>query len=124
MAVTDDSSIYYLLFTIHPFLFLKRMPAGRSHASLGTVAFNLILDPRWASRLRIDQLHVGNINESFFLDNAAAAIILRAGLLMAFYNARALNFDLAGGRRHFEHATTFALVAAGNNDHLIVLLYF
>src|ERR1700682_5526591 len=100
------------------------MPAGRSHASLCAVAFDVILHPRWVSRLRIDQLHVGNINESFFLYNAAAAITLRAGLLMALYDARALNFDLAGGRRHFEHATAFALVAASNNDHLIVLLYF
>jgi len=41
----------------------------RSHASLCTVAFNVILHPRWF--LTADhQLHVEIINESFFLDNA------------------------------------------------------
>jgi hypothetical protein len=73
--------------------------------------------------LRIDQLHVGNINESFLLDYAAAAITLRAGLLKTLDQPGAFNFDLAGRRRNLEHTTTFAFVAAGNDYHLIVLLY-
>src|ERR1051326_552111 len=41
---------------------------------------------------------------------------------MTLDHARAFNFDFALTRQHFEHATTPALVAPGNDRHLVILL--
>src|SRR6266545_3994349 len=120
------TSVVYSLFTIYysPFLFLHRMPAGRCYPSLGTVALDQIPNPGGLTRLRIDQLHIGNVDERLFLDDSAATIALRICLLMPLDNSHALNFYLAGCRGNFQHPTTLTLITAGNNRNLIVLLYF
>src|SRR6185436_5844569 len=112
-------TVVYLLFTIHhlPVLFLQRMSASGGNANLGTVTFNLISGARRLARLRIDQLDVGNVNKGFLLDDAAAPIALRVGPLVSLDHSGAFNFDSSRNGRYFEHATTLALVTAGNNHH-------
>ena len=120
------TKVVYSLFTIYysPTLFLQRLSAAGGNANFGTVAFNLISDARRLARLRIDQLDVGNVDKSFLFDDAAAPIALRVGALVPLDYAGAFNFYFSRDGRYFEHATTLALVTAGNNHHLIVLLNF
>src|SRR6267142_5850606 len=98
------------------------MSAGRGHSNLGSVALDLVAHSRRLARLRIDNLHVRNIDPGFFLDNPAAAISRR--LLMTLDHARTLDLHFAGGRRHGQHAAALSSVAPGDHDHLIALSNF
>src|SRR5713226_4282445 len=98
------------------------MPARRGHPNLRSVAFDLVSDARRFARLRIDNLHVRNIDPGFFVDDSTAAISGR--LLMPLDHPRALNLHLTVGRRHREHAPALAFVAPGDHDDLIVLSDF
>src|ERR1041384_4382461 len=100
------------------------MSAGGGNANLRTIALNLITNTCRCSRLRIDQLDIGNIYESFLFNDAAAAIALRIRALVTFDNADAFNFDLASSGRHFQHPATFTLVAARDYHNLIVFSDF
>src|SRR5205807_6609247 len=54
------------------------------------------------------------------IDDAAAAIA--GGFLVTLDHAGAFHLQLAFSWRHSEYATALSFVAAGDNDHLIVLL--
>src|SRR5947207_4611069 len=114
-------SIYDSLFTIH-LLLLQSVSAGSGHARFRSVRVDLIAHPRRLPRLRIDNLHVGNAQPRFFIDDAAAAIARR--FLVALNHAGAFDFHLARDWRHRQHPPALALVAAGDHDDLIVLLDF
>src|ERR1044071_7124093 len=100
------------------------MSAGRRDANLGTIAFDLVTNTCRCSRLRINQLDVRNIYESFLFNDAAAAIALRIGALVTLDNANAFNFDLAVSRRDFEHAAPLSFITAGYYYNLTVLSNF
>jgi hypothetical protein len=102
-------------------LFLYRMPAPRSQTNLRTVAFDLVLHARGLPRLRVNQLHVGDVYESFLVDDAPTPIALGIRPLMALDHAGAFDLDLALRRRYLQHAPAPAFVAAGDNHYLIVL---
>ena len=69
-------------------------------------------------------MDVGNVDKRFLLDDAAAPIALRVGALVSLDHPGAFNFYFSRDRRNLEHATTLALVTAGNNHNLIVFLNF
>src|SRR5437870_5542241 len=98
------------------------MPAGCGYPRLGSVGVNLIADPRRISGLRIDQLHIRNIQPRFLIYDPTAAIARR--FLMTLDHGCAFDFYFATRWCDGEHATALASVAAGNHDDLIVLLYF
>src|SRR5436190_1830100 len=94
-----------------------------SHARL-RLAHTFISDATWFTRLRVDQLNIGYINESFFINDAAAAIGLRVRLLMTLNHSCAFYFDLASRWCYLEHTTTLSFIAPSNNCNLIVLSDF
>src|SRR5205809_7527355 len=96
------------------------MSAGVGHSEFRSITFDLITYARRLARLRIDDQHIGNVDPRFLVDNPAATIARR--LLMPLDHSSAFHLHLATGRRHGEHATTLALVASGDQDHLVVLL--
>jgi hypothetical protein len=102
--------------------FLQRMAAYGGHARLRSVAFNLIRNSRRVAGLRVDQLHIRNIQPGFPVDDSATAIAGR--FLMPLYHGRAFNLHFAARGRNRQHATSFALIAAGDHYHLIVLSDF
>ena len=95
------------------------MSTGRRHPRLGAVTFNLITHSRGFSRLRIDHLHIRNVDPGFFVDNSTAAIAGR--FLVSFDYACAFDLNFAPSRSDAQHASTLALVAAGDDDDLVVL---
>src|SRR6266446_1492910 len=95
------------------------MSAACSYANLGSVALDLVSHSRRLARLRIDNLHVRNINPGFFIDNPAAAISRR--LLVSLDHSRAFDLHLTVSRRHRQNASALPFVAPGDHDNLIVL---
>src|SRR5436190_24147314 len=96
------------------------MTACRGHPRLRTIALNLVLDASRLARLWIDQLHIRHVDERLFIDNPAAPVRLRVGLLMPLDHPDTFDSDLALCRVYFEHPPTAALVASGNDYHLII----
>ena len=97
------------------------MSTRRCHPRL-RVAVDLIAHARRLAGLRIDNLHVRNIEPGFAIDDAAATITRR--FLVTLDDARAFDFDLALVGCNGQHAATLALITARNHDHLIVLPKF
>ena len=95
------------------------MSTCRRHPRLGSIAFNLITHSGSFSRLRIDHLHIRNVDPGFLVDNSTAAIAGR--FLVSFDYARAFDLNFAPSRSDAQYASTLALVAAGDDDDLIVL---
>src|SRR5215204_6251640 len=104
-----------------PLLLYRVATAGR-HPGLSAIALEVIFNAGGLAGLRIDQLHIRNINIRFLLDNSAATIGLLVGPLVAFDDAGTFDFYFALCRSHFQHAATFAFIAPGNHYYLIVLL--
>ena len=95
------------------------MSACGRHARLGSVTFNLITHSRSLARLWIDHLHIRNVDPGFLVDNSTAAIAGR--FLVSFDYAGAFDLHFSTSRSDPQHASTLALVAAGDDDDLIVL---
>ena len=98
------------------------MPAGCGYPRLGSVGVNLIADPRRISGLRIDQLHIRNIQPRFLIYDSAAAIARR--FLMTLDHGCAFDFYFAARWGDREHASALAFVAPDNHDHLVILSDF
>src|SRR6185437_667934 len=91
---------------------------GEAH--LAAVIEEAIADPRRLLRFRIDMGDVRDVNRRFALDDAAG--LTRPGRRVAFHHVDAL-YDNAIIRAHnAQHLAAFALVATGENDHLVALL--
>src|ERR1700730_124290 len=100
------------------------MSTRRGDAQLRTVAFDLIPDASRFARLRINQLHIGNINKSLFVDNPTATVGLRISALVALDHAGAFDLYFSSCWSSLEDTASPAFVASGNDHHLIVLLNF
>src|SRR5712691_11574689 len=98
------------------------MSTRRCYAKLGAITLDLILDTSRLARLRIDQLHIRNIDVRLLVDNATAAIALWVGPLMAFDHPYAFNLDLGVPGQHFQNPASLALITTGDDHHLIILL--
>src|SRR6185503_3816510 len=123
MVIVNIAVSYDSRFTFHASL-SYRMSTRRSQTRLRTISLEVVFNPRGFTRLRINQLHIREINKRFFVDNTSAAIRLRVCLLVSLDHADAFDFDLASCRRYFEHAPAPALVATRDNNNLIVLSNF
>src|SRR5438045_8478537 len=95
------------------------MPTRRRHPRLGAVTFNLITHSRSLSRLGIDHLHIRNLDPGFLVDNSTAAIA--GSFLVSFDYACAFDFHFATSWSDAQHASTLALVPAGDDYDLIDL---
>src|SRR5712691_4134189 len=95
------------------------MSTRRRHPRLGSVTFDLITHSRGLSRLRIDHLHIRNVDPGFLVDNSTTAIAGR--FLVSFDYACAFDLNFSTSRSDPEHASALPLVAAGDDDDLIVL---
>src|SRR6266542_1277971 len=95
------------------------MPAGRSHPRLGSVAIDLVAHARRLARLRIDDLHIGDVNPCFLLYDSAAAIA--GGLLVSLDHSRAFDLHFSARRSNGQNPAPFSLVATGHQDYLVVL---
>src|SRR6266480_5371249 len=100
------------------------MSTGRGNAQLRAIAFNLISDASGFARLRINQLHIRNVDKSFFVDNSTAAVGLWISTLVALDHACALDLYFSSCWSNLEDAASPAFVAPGNDHYLIVLLNF
>src|SRR5947209_12311276 len=89
---------------------------------LRAVVVNLISNPRRLAILRIDQLHIRNINPRFFLDDAAAPVTRLVGALVPLDDSGAFDFYLVPHRRDLQDTTTLATVATSHDYHLVVFL--
>src|SRR5690349_18602870 len=99
------------------------MATLRGDSHLG-VTFAFVPHARRLTGLRVDQLDIGNVDESFLINDAAASIRLGIRLLMPFNHSHAFNFNLALCRSDFKYTATAALIAPGDYHNLIVLFYF
>src|SRR2546423_15323635 len=100
--------------------FLDRVPARGGHPEFRPVSVRFVPHARRLAGLRIDNLHIRNIDPRFLVDDSAAAIAGR--LLMPLDDAGTLNLHLAANRRYGQHATALALITAGDQHDLIVFL--
>src|ERR1044071_8416734 len=100
------------------FSLFQRMSAARRYSGFGSVSFDLIADPRRISGLRIDQLHIRNIQPRFLIYDPTTAIARR--FLMTLDHGCAFDFYFSTRWYDGEHATALASVAAGNPGDMIV----
>jgi hypothetical protein len=94
---------------------------GDSH--LG-VTFAVVSHAGRFTRLRINQLNIGNVDESFLINDSATTVRLWIRLLMPLNHSHTFDFDFALCWSNFKHATTSSLITARDYHNLIVLLYF
>src|SRR5262245_52917921 len=89
-----------------------------------SVTLTFVSLSRRFTRLRIDQLNIGNVDERLFINDATSAIRLGISLLVSLDHPHSLDLDLALGRRNFKHAPPPSFVAPGDYHNLIILLNF
>src|SRR5665213_1980427 len=89
-------------------------------AHLAAVLENLEADAGRKLRPRIDMGDVGDVDRRLLLDDAAGLARALAG--MALDQVDALHDGAIGLAHHAQHLARLALVAAGDDDHLVALL--
>src|SRR5216684_2930857 len=95
------------------------MTAGCSHSRLGSVTVDLVAHARRLARLRIYDLHVGDVDPRFLLYDSAAAI--SRGLLVSLDHSRTFDLHFSARRSNCQDPAPLSLVAAGHQDYLVVL---
>src|SRR5581483_3790037 len=85
------------------------------------VAVNFVADANRAAR-RSHELHVRERNAALLLGNSALNVTLRIRTHVLLHHHDVLDQHLALGRKHAEHASFLALVAAGDHLHGVVPL--
>src|SRR5688572_5343831 len=94
--------------------------AGRAeHAHLAPVLERLEADALALVRSRVEQHHVGNVDRSLALDDAARLVGLGVRLRVALDEVHVLHDDLVV--EHAQDLALLTLVLAGDHDYLITL---
>src|SRR5438034_11620212 len=101
-------------------LYVDGFAGAARKAYLAAVGELLVADLRRLARLRVDMGDVGDVDLRLALDDAAR--VAGAGTGVALHHMDALDQQAVLLAQYAEHFALLALVAAGDDHHLVALL--
>ena len=117
------------MLTIFASLHPQGLLVGRQHFVTGPADTHLLAvgefpnaRPRRLAAFGANEKHIGNVNRSFFFQNAAM-ILLRTGFRMPFYHLHLFDDDSPRFREDLEDFPDLTFVVTGDNLDRVILDY-